>query len=292
MIPLKVALVIKDNQRQRLRDLRPIGLWSYPVPEFEWIHHTPGKYFRLDRAAFRQYDVIVNEEGAWGTWVGNGPPVVYICWDSNWTKNHLDVRVKQAAQADLVLIGHDALERFRPCGQKVRRLLYCVNDKVFFNRGLEKSVDVCYHCYVQGSPIRKEFGQHLARECARLGFSYANGGIPNQVDYARAFNSAKISMNLPRVPANRPHRVLDAMACRSCMVTGTVPEVSGDYVRMGEHFTMFDSKEEAVSIINELLRSGRWEAIADAGYEMVQQHYTWSIRAMELRELLNKELGL
>lgn len=293
MKSLKVALVIKDTKpRHRAREMRNIGLFSYAVPEFEWTHARVGKGNRNDRGHFRDYDVIVTQDGAWGQWDGRGPPVVGIFWDSTWTEGHYKLRYKQAQQCDLVLIGHDRLERFKSAQKRTRRLLYCVNDHVFKDYGLERTVDVGYHCNTKLSDKRVELRRFLARWCKRRGYSCACKPVRGLVDYAQSFNRARISVNMPRVPANRPHRVFDVMASRSCLMTGQLPDVSGCHIELGTHYVQFNDNEGMTRAIDELLETGRWQEIADAGHALIQEHYTWSARAKELRELLNKELGL
>jgi hypothetical protein len=291
--PLRALLVVKDKPRNLAREGRNIGFWSYAVPEFEWGYLTPGKGFRLDKRRFRDRDLIVSEDGVWGIFENSGPPVVGIFWDSTWTGAHYRLRRDQARQCDLAFVGHDVLARFRDRnGRKARRLLYCVNDRIFKDWGLEKDTDVCYHCNTKQSEKRAALKRFLPRWCAGRGYSYRGGAVRNLAEYAKAFNRAKVSVNLPRVPANRPHRVVDAMACRSAMVTGCVPRVSGCLLEAGTHYMQFDDDDEMTAIIDELLAAGAWREMADKAHALVTERYTWACRARELRETLSEELGL
>jgi hypothetical protein len=183
-------------------------------------------------------------------------------------------------------VDHDSLRRWTDLGVPVRRFAYCVNDRLFYDHELPKNVDVCFHCHP--TPARQELGAWLRRFCAERGYSYAGGkrGQRDRMEYPRAFNQAKISVNLCQTPTNRPHRVLDVMASRSCLVTSPLPDVPEDLRAAGSHYLEFHNTGELGAIIDDLLTSGQWQEIADAAFELAHTRHTWAVRAGELRGTL------
>jgi glycosyltransferase involved in cell wall biosynthesis len=297
MKPLRVLLATKGNSRGRfLRDARMVGYWSYGVPEFTWDHlpvWKTGEPISM-KGGQKKYDLVFVEDGTWPIWKDRCLPVVYHVVDSTLSRGcHFEPRLELAKQCDLVLIEHDRLERFAEAGRPVRRWAYCVNDDLFKDYGLEKAVDVCSHFNSGGGHDggRKELGRDLGKWCKEKGYVYRGGCVGGR-EYAKSFNAAKISANWPRWPENRPHRVLDVMACRSCLLTGPIPDVSGEEREEGRDYVEVPTVADFYPRADELLRSGRWKEIADNGYELVQERHTWAVRAGELRQILSEELGL
>ncbi len=138
---------------------------------------------------------------------------------------------------------------------------------------------------------RKELGRVLREWCRERGYSYRGGTLGTQ-HYARSLSEARVVVNWPRNPSNRSHRVLDAMACRTALVTGPVPDVPGEARQNGQDYVQVSDFEEFFYQVGDLLDSGRWREIADNGYRCVQEHHTWRVRAGQLRRILNEELGL
>lgn len=294
MKPLRVALIHRDSPRST--DKRMVGIWSYPVPEFTWDHYPVAKGFQLDRANYAgEYDLIFYEDGKLhGRFVGGADiPIAYYVVDSTLTQDHYEQRRQQAAQADLVLVDHDELQRFRwRDGPTVRRLSHCVNDRWFRDYGLEKTVDVSFHCRLVGSPRRAELEAWLADFCAREGYSYAYGTRYDE-DYARAFNRSKVTVNLARTATNRPHRVFDALACRVCLVSSVLPAVEPIAIVPGVHYEEYRYRDrEGLAALLHGLLAGTWGYFAVQGYEHVRKHHTWAARARQLRVMLREELGL
>jgi len=291
MKPLKVALIIRPKLYLKNRDNRKIGLFSYAVPGLTWDHYMYDKDFYINRGQFSSYDAIVLEDGLFGKFGGDGPPVIGIFWDSTWTHQHYESRLRQAKQCDLVFIGHDQLRRFKPCGKPVRRLSYCVNDKLFMDYGLKRTVDVTYHCRTKTSGARRVMGDFLKGFCADRGYSY-RAGILDPPAYARAFNSGKVNVNLCQSVRNRPHRVFDVMAARGCLLTSPLPHVSGEERMAGTHYVEYDKPQAAGKMIDRLLETGDWQGIADEGYRLAQKYYTWRVRAKQLRRQIYEVLKI
>ena len=105
-------------------------------------------------------------------------------------------------------------------------------------------------------------------------------------------SKSKIVVNWPRTSINRPHRVFDTMACRSCLITGRLPDVPFDNRISGYHYVECDSFEDIFKSIGDLLSNDKWQEIAENGYNLVHKQHTWSIRAKQLREIIWKEFKI
>lgn len=299
MKPLKVALVVKARDAALERDNRAMGYFSYAVPEFEWSHFPQPKQFILDThdIARQGFDLIVHEDFPHGTYIGHHVPIVYLAIDSTLSNDHHYLpRLKTATQSDLILVDHDDLARFAIKGKSVRRLSYCVNDLVFRDYQLERTAEVVMHNNsgkAAPSQARSDLRSQLHTLCQQNGWRYRSGMLP-LVEYARSMNAAKVTVNWPRTPANRPHRVFDSLACRTCLLTGPLPDVSDEFRLSGSHYLTFCDQAELAEWLSLIFRSDDdlWDYFANSGYEMVMKHHTWSQRARELRELLQVELGL
>lgn len=287
MKQLRVLLVCRDSGRSR--EGRMVGAWSYPVPEFTWDTYCVPKVFSLDLAGFYgAYDLVMHEDTkAWGSFEGNHRklPVAYIVRDSTLSDDHYEQRVRQSRNhADLVLVDWDTIERFLPTHKPVHRLSHCANDRLFKDYGEEKTVDIAFHCAVKGCPGRSALRDWLHEYCAARGLVYASGIRPYE-EYARAMNRAKVTVHLERTPTTRAHRVFDAMACRTCLLTSPLPAVSGEERQAGVHYVEWRDGDELERELDRLL-AGEWRRYADAGYELVMKRHTWAVRARELRRLI------
>lgn len=288
--PLKVALVHRDSPR--LMAGRMVGWWSYPTPEFVWEHIPVPRSFILDKDELaRQFDLVFYEDGKiGGRFYGSASiPIVYMVVDSTLSEAHYQHRLKQAEQCDLVLVDWDRLERFSEIGRPVHRFLYCVNDHLFCDYNLERDIEVGSF---QGGTAEREAMEVWLKEFCRQGGYRLEKGIYKGQAYARMMARCKIVINLNRTPLTRGHRVFDAMALASCLLTSPLAEVSGEVRQAGRHYVEFDSLEALGAKIVSLLETGRWTQIGRAGYELVQAEYTWARRSAQLRQLLETWLGL
>ena len=286
MRTLSVALVHRNSPR--LLGQRMIGAWSYPVAEFDWAHYAVGREFTLNKNDLaKRHDIIIYEDGkVEGRFVGGANiPLCYVVVDSTLSQSHYKIRLSQAAQADLILIDHDRLSKFRILGKPVHRFSHCVNDRLFRDYELDKIIDVGFYCRFKGYRPRQRLHERLADFCASRGYRY-DAGTKIGEEYARAFNRTKISVNLSRTADNRPHRIFDAMACKTCVLTSCLPSVSGEYRTEGVHYWEYRDIEELFVAIDNLLDSGWWYDIAEAGYDLIQEYHTWTVRAKELRQTL------
>lgn len=301
MKPLRVAIIIKPGCPPP-GEGRNMGYFSYDVPEFTYQVFSPG-CGDIDLRPFHDFDLIYHEDGGnWGDYIKDSrtPPIVYMSIDSTLTDTHYQERLNQGSKADLILVDHDKLDRFKVSGKPVRRLTYCVNDHLF--KPLEKTIDVSFHCGsgarkgYPGGNERNELRAQLGEICKELGLSYASGvlGLP---EYAAALGHSKVVVNLPRTPINRPHRVFDAMACAACLLTAPIPYIEEDLlINYGTRETQweFEYTYQIKALINELFNGDiyNYSVIALEGYRLVIDNHTWSIRAQQLRQILSEELGI
>ncbi len=281
MRPLRVALITRPGS---IPGQRNYGPWSYPVPEFAWTHFEVPKGSRMARDEFSDYDLIFWEDGkSVIEWEHDGPPLVYLVTDSTLSAEHYRIRCEQARQADLILVDWDRLERFEHLGKLVQRMSYCVNDLLFRDYGLERSVDVGFYASIKGNAERMSLDAWLRDFCASKGYVY-EGGTRQGIEYARAFANCKIAVNLNRTPETRNHRVFDAMAAGACLLTSTLPLAEGllagsDYLEMG-------NRAEMAAMLSVVLTNGDYRLVAQRGCSLVRAAHTWAIRARQLRQML------
>lgn len=289
MKPLRAALIVKNTPSSYERDLKNVGYFSYPVQEFTWEYFSPGKGVSVELDAFKRagFDFVLHVDGGnWCQYVNPTIPVVYYSIDSTLSDtHHFAPRLEQAGRADLVLIDHDDLFRFVPCGRPVRRWLYCVNDRLFVPG--EKTVDVDFQC--GGSPERSYLRNKLSDLCAEHHLVYKSGVRPLP-EYAETMSRSKIVVVRPRTETNRPHRIYDAMACGAAVASYPFPHLPGDYLEWETNF--FDLPSRSIETIPELIATGQWNQVAENGRKMVLRYHTWTTRAAELRVLLAEELSL
>lgn len=286
MKPLRVALVHFNSPRQYKR---AVGFWAYDVPEFKVTHYGSPKNFKWGRSKFAAgQDIIIREDfKCYGDIATDADiPLCYYAVDSPASEAHYQKRCQVAAGSDLILVEQDRLERFAHLGAEVRRFGYCVNDKFFRDYGLSKVTDV--GMYYMPSPGRGKLNKWLMQFCQRRGYVFRRGKRILSDSYPRAFNESKISINLSFNENCRPHRVFDAMACRSCLVTNPLPDVSGEARKEDRHYREFKDYNHLGQIIDDLLSTGRWRDIADASYKLVMEQHTWRTRAKELRQTLHE----
>lgn len=287
MKPLKVALVVKHSSTSVWdRENRNMGYWSYPVSEFEWQH-----FDGFDSSKLNEFDLVVQEDAGPKRYSGLRKPLVYIAIDSTLSQDHLDSRLQRAANANLILVDHAPLEDFFQLNIPVMRWNYCVNDHLMRDYGEDRDIDVSFLCGGRNSPERKQLREILSHYCEETGLSFVSG-VLHPIDYAKAMARSKIVVNWPRHPKNRPHRVFDAMACGACLVTGPLPYVPGDETLPSRDFFEVGKVEDIPLVIGDLLVSGDWRQIASNGKELVDGKHRWAIRAKQLREILESELGI
>lgn len=275
--PIRVLLVHRHNDHYR----KLTGWWSYAVPEFEWEEYSVEPVgFKLDlRSEQGRYDLIVLDDWTWGTLKHPGIPLAYVVVDSARSDDELQRNLKQAQQADLVLVDSDELGKFK---QPVRRFAYAVNEKLFCPH--PKPYDVAFICWP--TPPRRVV-QELCREiCERHNWKYLTGTWDRAADYAAAIGSAKVVVHWAHVPLGRSWRVFDVMASRGCLLSSPLPAVSGDGFVDGVHYHTYTGSLDLEGKLAQLLEGDAWAATAQAGYEHVMACHTWATRAAQLRTMV------
>jgi len=280
---LRVGLIHRDHPRHLQH--RMIGMWAYEVPQFEVTRLAQPKHFTLNRDDYvDQFDVLFWEDARTvGTIKGNAPiPVVYYAGDSTLTFDHLRHRYEQSRQADLILVDWDDLDTFYDEFILVKRLSYCVNERLFYPH--EKTVDVGF--YASMTEERRELHDWLTVFCAARGYSY-EGGQREGVAYCAAIGSARVNINMNRNPQTRAHRCFDVMASGSCLITSPMPPVSGEAWEEGLHYLEWIDTCDLGAAIEAALENGLWPYIAGRAFNYVQDH-TWAARATQLHGLLSE----
>jgi spore maturation protein CgeB len=261
-----------------------MGYFSYAVPEFKWTH-----FDGLNADALNKFDIVIQEDAGPKRYAGLHKPLVYVVIDSTLSEGHLESRLQRAKNADLILVDHDSLDRFTHLGKPVRRWNYCVNDRLMRDYESKRDIDVSFYC--GSNEERGRLRNMLRAYYKERGLNFATGTL-NIVDYARAMAQSKIVVNWPRVPGNRPHRVFDALSCGACLVTGPIPAISGDERVPGRDYVEVKHLDDIPTVCDYLLDSGEWQERARWGKRLVAKYHAWSMRARQLRVILQEELGI
>lgn len=280
MTPIKVLLIHRESDVYR----HLTGWWSYPVPEFEWtILKVKPEWFIADMDYAPDHDLIVLDDWIFGQIKHAKKPLAYVVVDSARSKAQLERNRQQAQDANLILVDSDNLESFSGIGKPVRRFAYAVNEQLFYPR--EKIYDVAFLCWPTDE--RRKVQGWCNDICRRRGWTLATGTYdwPN---YARFLCSAKVVVHKAHVVNARSWRVFDVMASRGCLLSSPLPTISGDGIVSGEHYCEYMNAEQLEHELISLLDDNHWSEIAEAGYQHVMAHHTWSIRATELRETLRE----
>lgn len=255
------------------------------------MHYPVQKGFKLQREKLAaRHDLVVWEDAkAPGEFLGGGGlPVCLHVVDSTLSEEHYQARLRQAKQADAVLVDWDRLDRFAATGKPVIRFNYCVNDRIYREHGEMKEVDV--GSYQTGTEERRAIESLVRAYCEQRGYTFHSGN-PSGVDYAVAMGRCKVVLNVNRNPRTRSHRVFDVMAVRSCLLTSPLPDVSGEQRVYGQHYVEFRNAAQLTEAIDYLLGSGEWETIAGNGMLLVKEEHTWARRATQLRLRLEEQLS-
>jgi glycosyltransferase involved in cell wall biosynthesis len=284
---VKVALVVKPSDSTQDRESRNMGYWSYPVKQFAWAHFVFGGK-RAYATEMNGYDLVFQEDAGPRFFKHLKRPRVFLSIDSSLSEGHLKARLERARHADLILVDHDRPEQFLPLRVPVRRLNYCVNDRLMRDYNLERDIDISFHCANSGNLERKRLRMLLGEYCQKRGLNFTSG-VLHITDYARAMARSKVVVNWPRTPQNRPHRVFDAMACGACLVTGPLPDVPGDERVEGRDYIEAGRLDDIPAIAEELIKSGRWQEVGQNGKRLVAKYHTWATRAKQLRQMLDDE---
>jgi len=282
MINVAVVCRKKGFDETRLK----MGWWSYPVPDFEWAFYPleDGQAIDKNKLAQKGHDVIFWEDWVWNDFVGDAPiPIYAAIVDSNTSGRRKKRYEGRAKQADVLLIDQDKLTHFGKTGRPTFRWQYAVNEHVFAPQ--QKTIDVGYH--VVRTPGRSALTEPIRTLCRENGYSLTDGGGMTITQYANRIGSARIVVHKATREQCRSHRFFDALSSASCLLTDRVWGVNEDRFMAGSHFVEWQSAADLQTQIVDLLETGRWQQIADAGRAHIMLHHTWRTRAAQLKGIIN-----
>lgn len=280
MRQIRVLLVHRESDIYR----RLTGWWSYPVDDFVWTAlKIKPEWFEVDLQYAPNFDLVVLDDWVFGQFKNKHVPLAYVTVDSARSDVQLSRNRNQAAQADLILVDSDRLDRFAGMDKPVRRFAYAVNEQLFFPR--EKVYDVAFLCWP--TEARRIVAAQCAEICKRRGWSFVSGTFEWN-DYARFLSSAKIVVHKPHVENARSWRVFDVMAARGALLTMPLPTVDGDGIAAGMHYLEYHNPSELEQQLSYLMEDEHWRQFAENGYEHVMQHHTWRTRSAQLRAMLDE----
>ena len=285
MKPLRVALIHRWHPRSTTG--RIWGLWESDTPEFTVTHIPTAKGYIHDKSLLAQkFDMAVYEgPGLWLFFKGNPDfPMCYWELDSLNSEEYYKHRLKEAGKCDIILMEHTPLDWFARVGKPTFRLNTCPASKVLKDYGLPKDIDVSFLTQTRDA-VRVELNLKLVKFCEERGYSYTSG-VRDYYSYGPDFNRSKISINWSGRAPYRPWRFFESMACRACLVTNPLLEVSEEIHRPGIDYVECQNMDELWKVIPDLLESGKWKEYAEAGYKYIQENHTWPIRSQQLREKL------
>jgi len=329
--PIRVLLLHRDEWYRWLP--RIDGGFAYEVPQFIVDHHVLPKAFKLRLDADLPIaengnpwpDVVWLDEGKFKSHsailpgrprsIHNLPPVVQHVLYPTLTDSHYRTRLERAkANADLVLLDHDDLDRWRTGLGKAlpaRRFAYSVNERFYCDQGLRRDIDVGFYCVYAFNRERPALDKWLEQFCERKGWHYGSTyGKSVGPRYARLLARTKVVVHLNRTPATRPPRIFDCGATGTALLSNPMPQVSGEYWEPWVHYAVFEEprseeyrqfKADDIPVYDDkacaqiaaglewLLEQGNWERVAANTHERVLACHTWRQRAAELYAMLLDE---
>ena len=320
MKPLRVALV---HRGQKYRYTRVDGQYAYPVPEFTWEHVEVHKGAQnLDINAWvGKFDLVWLDPGKYAFLNILAPkaaahkvPSIYWSLYPTLTPGHLTKeRARAQWNANLALVDHDNLKNWEGLGIPARRLAYSVNERYYYDRGLERDIDVNFACYREYSHERPALDTWLRDYCGRRGWNYVSGSTFVGEDYAVVMARSKVVVHILRTPQTRPPRMFDTAASGTAMLSNPMPAVSGEAWIPGEHYRVFNEPfsaacanerhppqttmndavcAEIITQLDWLLTGDNWRGVAETAKEYVLSCHAWQHRATELRQIVHEEFGL
>ena len=284
-----IAVVCRKRGFTEIRQKQ--GWFSYPVPDFEWgfFPAEDDQVICRDQFANAGYDLIFWEDWVRCTWVGDAPiPIYAAIVDSNTSPRRRKLYRERVQDADVLLIDQDKLSSFNGLKKPTFRWQYAVNENVFTPH--PKTVDAGYH--VAKTDARGALGQVLRQHSQDTGYSLTMGGGMTISQYAARLGAARIIVHKPTFKQCRSHRYFDALASGACLLTERVWSVNEDAFLPGVHFAEWSSEDDLCEQINELLTTGLWQRIADAGRDHVLRFHTWQTRAQELIGIIERVQGV
>jgi glycosyltransferase involved in cell wall biosynthesis len=283
---VNVAIVCRAKSFEETR--RKLGWWAYPVHGLDWTFYPTAdeEIVNKDTLAKAGHDLIVWEDWCIPVWTGSSAiPVYAVIVDSNTSPRRRKNYIERAKQADVLLIDQDRLSAFEPWGRRVYRWQYAVNEHLFSPRS--KEIDVAYH--VGRTDERTVLHDPLVAYCRAQGYAFTTGGGLTIDQYANRLNSARIVVHKSTHEQCRSHRFFDALASGACLLTDRVWAVPEDGLIAGKHFIEWFNPVDMHEKITDLLATGSWNQIAQAGHGFVMARHTWRTRAAELVQIIEEQ---
>jgi len=275
---MNVAVVCRKKGFDEAR--KKLGWFSYPVPDLEWAFYPVEDGQAVSKRQFAKagHDAIVWEDWCAPAWQHDSAiPIYAVIVDSNTSPRRRRLYLDRAKAADVLLIDQDKLTPFAALGKPTYRWQYAVNEQVFAPQ--PKSIDVAYH--VARTDARRALIAPLQALCQDRGYALTLGGKLTIYQLANRYGAARIVVHKSTFEQCRSHRFFDALAAGSCLLTDRVWAVPEDGFISGRHFVEWKTPAGLLQTITDLLESGRWYAVAQAGQAWVLAHHTWRTRAAE-----------
>ena len=116
-----------------------------------------------------------------------------------------------------------------------RRWAYGVNERIW-SEPESKPVDVAYHV------ARTKEREHLALWLGDFmadhpEFRYSHHFSLDMPAYIQSIRQAKLVVHIPTWPQCRTHRIFDALAAGSCLLSSELPNITGDGFIPGQPFS-------------------------------------------------------
>jgi len=156
----------------------------------------------------------------------------------------------------------------------------CVDSKHFYNKGLQRDIDVSFAGSIGNWLLRDGHIQFLREHGVSVttvgGLEYETR-VPIEV-YSNVISRSKISLSfcLHRTEgfSQIKRRVFDIMCCKTCMLEDAGTETQ-KFFKPGRDFVMYDGKEDLLEKVSYYLsHNAEREAIAESGYRKVTELYS------------------
>jgi hypothetical protein len=168
----------------------------------------------------------------------------------------------------------------------------CLNGKYFYDKHLERDIDVSFVGSIGNWERRGEYLDFLRSQGIKV-MTAGGGEYDSRIsteEYSDIINRSKISLNFCLHRAGEysqlKGRVLDIMGCRTCLIEDEGEETK-NFFEDGKDFIMVRSKEEMADKVRYYLsHDHEREEIAQSGYQKVKRLYnSWNLWAYILEKL-------
>jgi len=305
--PIKVALLhVKPIKDFKEGTLNRHGYFAYNVPEFRIDSYPVGRNEELSyKELDGEYDLIVeyNYKIVGATRGVKEVPRFYFSgntrgggWPSKFLRNR-----EVSKGFDGVFVNQLSKPHWNDLGIPVISFDYCIDDRLYYDRKLEKTIDISclmrYHPKHFGHRPRKRLMNWLEDFCNKNGYTCFVGVKKDIEEYAKTFSRSKVTINLT-YPFGLNCRVLDSMGAGTCLLSNSL--MKGSFLD-GIHYVSYGGVSKHASFIPDLdhmgwklkwlLGSGHWKTVSNFGHKEVFEKHTWPVRAKQVYRELGKVLG-